>query len=169
MEQLNNVWLKCFSNKDTLVAVASVKNPFLKKYMKRKTKASLFRKVLLWLHFDLVYTLKLDTMHRFIESKKWINIMYVCDYRALFFYHSRLHINSENSNSNLINSIEFSEKKLIFTPVRCYRLSVLVYWYLLLRILVESFVSERLIQSETVTKMGKEDNKNYSKIKIKID
>ena len=65
--------------------------------------------------------------------------------------------------------LNFLKKKLIFTPVRCYRLSVLVYWYLLLKILVESFVSERLIQSETVTKMGKKDNKNYSKIKIKID
>ena len=37
--------------------------------------------------------------------------MYVCDYRALFFYHSRLHINSENSNSN---STEFSEKNNLF-------------------------------------------------------
>ena len=90
-------------------------------------------------------------------------------YVTIGLYFSIIHVFILIQKIQIQIRLNFLKKNLIFTPVRCYRLLVLVYWYLLIRILVESFVSERLIQSETVTKMGKKDNKNYSKIKIKID
>lgn len=90
-------------------------------------------------------------------------------YVTIGLYFSIIHVFILIQKIQIQIRLNFLKKKLIFTPVRCYRLLVLVYWYLLMRILVEPFVSERLIQSETATKMGKKDNKNYSKIKIKID
>ena len=45
MEQLNNLWFKCFSNKDPLSKVMSAKNPCIQKYVEIKTNASLCRKL----------------------------------------------------------------------------------------------------------------------------
>ena len=62
-------------------------------------------------------------------------------------------------------------KKLVFTPLRCYGLSVVVYWYLLVRLwCVKLFVSKGLIQVETAVskKVSTWDkcNKNDKKIII---
>ena len=35
IKQLNNVWLNCFSNKDTLSEVMSSTNPCIQKYVKK--------------------------------------------------------------------------------------------------------------------------------------
>ena len=40
-------------------------------------------------------------------------------------------------------------KKLVFTPLRCYGLSVIVYWYLHVRLKPELFASKGLMQVET--------------------
>ena len=37
----------------------------------------------------------------------------------------------------------FFLKKIVFTPLICYGLSDVVYWYLLVRLLVELFISKR--------------------------
>ena len=66
----------------------------------------------------------------------------------------------------------FTKKKLVFTPPRCYGLSVVVYWYLLVRLWEELFVSKGLIQLVTVASKKatlSKCNKNGNKIKIKIE
>ena len=83
IEQLNNLQFKCFS-------VMSVKNLCIQKYTKRKAKvvqcAGLCRKLLLLFYFILFFwlgvCLKLETAHKFIGSKKWINVMHICDYKG---------------------------------------------------------------------------------------
>ena len=107
IEQLNNLQFKCFS-------VMSVKNLCIQKYMKRKAKGSAvcrsvqktftFISFYFILFFWLGVCLKLETAHKFIESKKWINVMHICDYKGKLegggggswhFYHSCLYINSK--------------------------------------------------------------------------
>ena len=83
IEPLNNLQFKCFS-------VMSVKNLCIQKYMKRKAKGSavcsLRRKLLLLFYFILFFwlgvCLKLEKAHKFIESKKWIYVMHICDYEG---------------------------------------------------------------------------------------
>ena len=48
----------------------SVKNLCVQKYVKRKAKASLCRKLLFSLFFWSSIYLKFETVHKFIESKK---------------------------------------------------------------------------------------------------
>ena len=83
-----------FSNRVFLVM--SVKNLCIQKYMERKAKASLCRKLLFLLFFWPSIYLKLETVHKVIESKKkkWMNIMHICDYGGggWHFYHSCLYI-----------------------------------------------------------------------------
>ena len=65
-----------------VLLVMSVKNLCIQKYVKRKTKASLCRKLFLFFFWPSIY-LKPETVHKFIESrKKWINMMHICDYRV---------------------------------------------------------------------------------------
>ena len=77
MEQMNNLCFKYFSNKYTLSKVMSAKNICIQKYVKR---ASLRRKLLFSLFLWPGKYLKLETVYRFIESKKLVNIMHICDY-----------------------------------------------------------------------------------------
>ena len=68
-----------FSNR--VLLVMSVRNLCIQKYVKIKAKASLCRKLLI--RFWPSIYLKLETVHKFIKSKKkkkWINIMHICDY-----------------------------------------------------------------------------------------
>ena len=85
IEQLNNLQFKCFS-------VMSVKNLCIQKYMKRKAKGSAvcrsvqktftFISFYFILFFWLGVCLKLERAHKFIESKKWINVMHICHYKG---------------------------------------------------------------------------------------
>ena len=130
-----HLWGKCYSNKDTLRKVMSAKYPYIQKYLKRKAKASLCIKLFLLFFWPAMY-LKYESVHRFFKSKKWMNIMYKCDYGSWHFYHSCLHV-----NSGIMIDLK-KKRQLIFTPLRCHGLSVLVYWHLLVRLWVELFVSK---------------------------
>ena len=55
MEQLNNLWIKCYSNEDTLSRVMPTKNACIQKYVKRNLKDSPCRKSCCCFFFDLVY------------------------------------------------------------------------------------------------------------------
>ena len=63
-------------------------------------------------------------------------------------------------------------KKPVFTPLTCYGISVVVYWYVLVRLWVELFVSKGLIQAETaVSKKAStwsKNNKNDNKENIEL-
>ena len=71
----------------------SAKYPYIQKYLKRKAKASLCIKLFLLFFWPAMY-LKYEPVHRFFKSKKWMNIMYKCDYGSWHFYHACLHVNS---------------------------------------------------------------------------
>ena len=66
----------------------SAKNPYIQKYAKIKTRGVLCSNLLLLIFsWPGTYT-KSETVHRFIESKKWINIMHVCNlvtYKVLYY------------------------------------------------------------------------------------
>ena len=146
MKQLNNLWFKCFSDKDTLNKM-SAKTLVLKNMWKRQRQIS--AKNYFYFFWPGIY-LKLETVHTFMESKKWINIMHICDYRSWHFRHSSLFINLKI----ILNQFKYSFaliflKKLHSTPLRCYEVSVLVYWYLFVRLWVELFISKGLVQIET--------------------
>ena len=146
MKQLNNLWFKCFSDKDTLNKM-SAKTLVLKNMWKRQRQIS--AKKYFYFFWPGIY-LKLETVHTFMESKKWINIMHICDYGSWHFRHSSLFINLKI----ILNQFKYSFaliffKKLHFTPLRCYEVSVLVYWYLFVRLWVELFISKGLVQTET--------------------
>ena len=73
----------------------------------------------------------------------------------------------------LIQELRFDFlKRLVFKLRRCYGHSAVVYWYLLVRLWVELFVSKGLMQVGTAVcknaSTWSKCNKNDSKIKIKI-
>ena len=80
-----------FSNR--VLLVTSVKNLCIQKYVERKAKANLCRKLFLLFFWPSIY-LKLETVKKFIESKKknYYNAYMWLWGGGWHFYHSCLHI-----------------------------------------------------------------------------